>query len=60
MRPLEDPGIDGRIILKYTLKTGWESTDWISLAQIGTSCELCENINKFLGSIKYWEFSVYL
>jgi hypothetical protein len=31
---LEDPGIDGRIILKWILgKEGWGGMDWIDLAQ---------------------------
>jgi hypothetical protein len=28
-----DPVIDGRIILKWTLKMGYEGADWIELAQ---------------------------
>jgi hypothetical protein len=30
---LEDPGVDGRIILKWILKMGWGGTDWIDMAQ---------------------------
>jgi hypothetical protein len=29
---LEDPGVDGRIILKWIREMGW-GTDWIDLAQ---------------------------
>jgi hypothetical protein len=29
---LEDPGIDGRIILKWILKK-WDGMDWIDMAQ---------------------------
>jgi hypothetical protein len=33
-RPLEDLGVDGRIILKWILKeVGWEGVDWIDMAQ---------------------------
>jgi hypothetical protein len=28
-----DPGIDGRIILRWTFRIGCEGTDWIELAQ---------------------------
>jgi uncharacterized protein YjcR len=30
---LENLGVDGSIILKCILKKGWESMDWIHLAQ---------------------------
>jgi hypothetical protein len=30
---LEDPGGDGRKILKRILKAGWDDVDWIELAQ---------------------------
>jgi len=32
---LQDPGVDGRIILKWIFKkeVGWEGMDWIDLAQ---------------------------
>jgi hypothetical protein len=33
-RNLEDPGVDGRIILKWILVSRmWETMDWIDLAQ---------------------------
>jgi hypothetical protein len=30
---LEDLGVDARVTLKYILKMGWESIDWIKLAE---------------------------
>jgi hypothetical protein len=30
---LEDPGVDGRITLKWIFETGWGDIDWINLAQ---------------------------
>jgi hypothetical protein len=30
---LEDPGVDGRIILKWIFESGWGGVDWIDLAQ---------------------------
>jgi hypothetical protein len=33
MRTLGKTDVDGRIILKWILKIGWEVVDWIHLAQ---------------------------
>jgi hypothetical protein len=33
---LEDPGVDGRILLKWTFERLDGGIDWIDLAQIGT------------------------
>jgi len=30
---LEDPGVDGRIILSSIFRKGWMGTDWIHVAQ---------------------------
>jgi hypothetical protein len=53
---LGDPGIDGRIILKWILK--WEGgMGWIELAQdTGQAVGPCECSNEPLGSIKCGEF----
>jgi hypothetical protein len=32
---LEDPGVDGRIILKWVFRTWYRGMDWIDLAQDG-------------------------
>jgi hypothetical protein len=33
---LEDPDIDGRIILKWILEIGWKVVDWIQVALVNT------------------------
>jgi hypothetical protein len=49
---LEDPGVDGRIILKRTLKKyGYEGMDLIHVGQ-GSLVEFCEHGNEPSGSIK--------
>ena len=48
---LEDPGVDGRIILRWIFRM-W-GIDWIGLAQVAGTCE-CSN--EPLGSIKCGEF----
>ena len=30
---LEDPGVDGRIILRWIFRKGWMDMDWIDVAQ---------------------------
>ena len=30
---LVDPGVDGRIILRWVLRKGWVGMDWIDVAQ---------------------------
>jgi hypothetical protein len=37
---LGDPGVDGRIILKWIFKKWDGDMDWIELAQIRTACRL--------------------
>jgi hypothetical protein len=33
-RPLDSPGVDGRIIVEWILvEIGWEGEDWINMAQ---------------------------
>jgi hypothetical protein len=55
---LEDPGVDGRIILKWIFKT-WDGEGartgliWLRITQVAGSCE-CGN--EPLGSIKCGEF----
>jgi len=53
---LEDPGVDGRIILR----SGIGGMDWIDLAQEGLVAGTCECGNEPLGSIKCGEFLDYL
>jgi hypothetical protein len=50
---LEDPGVDGRIILKWIFNKWDGDNDWIELAQDRDSCE-CGNEPP--GSIKCGEF----
>ena len=40
---LEDPGIDGRIILKWIFKKCCGSMDWIELAQDRERCRVLVN-----------------
>jgi hypothetical protein len=49
---LEDPGIDGRIILKWI----FERLDWINLAQDRDRWGSCECGDEPSGSIKCGEF----
>jgi hypothetical protein len=53
---LEDPGIDGRIILKWIFKRVDEGTDWIGLAQDREVAGSCEYGDEPLGSVKCREF----
>jgi hypothetical protein len=54
---LENPGIDGRIILKWILKK-WDGggMDWIDMTQDRDRWRTCEHGNEPLGSIKCGEF----
>jgi hypothetical protein len=56
-RPLERPGIDGRIILKWIFKRwgggAWTELIWLSIGKVAGACE-CSN--EHLGSIKCGEF----
>jgi hypothetical protein len=54
---LKDPSMDGRIILKYILKT-WDGEAWIGLfwLRIGTVVGCCECSNEPSGFIKCREF----
>jgi hypothetical protein len=58
---LEDPGIDGRVILKWISKKWDGGIDWIGLAQNNDKMAgSCECSNEPLGSIKFGEFLDYL
>jgi hypothetical protein len=48
---LEDPGVEGRIILRWIFKNDFGSIDWINLAQDSDRC-----VNEPSGSIKCGEF----
>jgi hypothetical protein len=54
---LEDPGIDGRIILRWLFRKwdmgAWTGSIWLRLGQLAGTCE-CRNETS--GSIKYGEF----
>ena len=54
---LEDPGVDGRIILRWIFRKWyagvWTGLSWLS---IGTGGGTCECGNESLGSIKCGEF----
>ena len=51
---LEDPGIDGRIILRWKWDVGaWTGSIWL---RAGGGADTCECCNEPLGSIKYGEF----
>ena len=54
---LEDPGIDGRIILKWAFKK-WDGGAWTRLIWLGKGqvAGYCECGNKPLDSIKFREF----
>jgi hypothetical protein len=56
---LEDPGIDGRITLKWTFKK-WDVAGWHGLDQSGSEegqvADSCECGDESLGSIKCREF----
>jgi hypothetical protein len=54
---LEDPGIDGRIILKLIVKK-WDEKAWIGLIwlRVGQVAGCCECGNEPSGSIKRGEF----
>jgi hypothetical protein len=51
---LADPGVDGKIILKWILEKWVGGMDWIDLAQDGKRC--CECGNELSCSIKCGEF----
>jgi hypothetical protein len=51
----EDPGVDGRIILRFFFRKRDEGMDWIDLSEIGTS-----GGNEPSFSMKSWEFLPYL
>jgi hypothetical protein len=53
---LGDPGVDGRIILKWIFKKwdgAWTGLSWL---RIGMGAGSCECGNEPPGSIKCWEF----
>jgi hypothetical protein len=53
---LGDPGVDGKIILKWIFKKwngAWTGLTWVRIGQVAGSCE-CGNEPP--GSIKYGEF----
>jgi hypothetical protein len=54
---LGDPGIDGRIILKWFFKK-WDEVAWTGLSwlRIGKVAGSCERANESPGSIKCVEF----
>jgi len=54
---LEDPGIDGRIILRWIINK-WDVGVWTGLIwfKIGTDAGTCEYGNEPSGSIKCGEF----
>jgi len=54
---LEDPGVEGRIILRWIFSKwdvgAWTGSSWL---RIGTSDGTCECSNEPSGSIKWGEF----
>jgi hypothetical protein len=68
---LEDPGVDGRIILKIDnikvglTEVGWEGMDWIDLALYRVlavvhaviNLRVLQNVGNFLGSLERDSFS---
>ena len=54
---LEDPGLDGRIILTWIFRK-WDvgGMDWVELAEDGQVAGTCECGNELSGSIKCGEF----
>jgi hypothetical protein len=57
---LENPGIDGRIILKWILEKCDGDMDWIDLAQDRQVADSCERGNEPSGSTKCGEFLEWL
>jgi hypothetical protein len=55
---LEDPGIDGRIILRWIFRK-WDVSAWAGLIwlRIGQAADTCECGNEPSGYIKCGEFS---
>jgi hypothetical protein len=53
---LEDPGVDGRIILKWIFESLDGSVDWIDLAQDRYGTGSCDCGDESLGSIKCGKF----
>jgi hypothetical protein len=63
---LEDPGVDGRIILKWIFEA-WEGVDWIDLAQdrdrwralayTVMNLRVAQNAGNFLSSLGHFSFS---
>jgi len=47
-----DLDVDGRIILKLISKFGWQSVDWISVADCTDSAICCENHDELWGFIE--------
>jgi hypothetical protein len=53
---LLEPGVNGRIILRWILGSGMWCMDWVELAQERQVAGTCECGNKPSGSIKCGEF----
>jgi hypothetical protein len=64
---LEDPGVDGRIILKWIFEVGWEGIDWIDVAQdrdrwravvyTVMNLRIPQNVGNFLSGLRRFSFS---